>query len=232
MARILYDLCGDNLEVRFSPFCWLAKFALRHKGLDFETVPLGFTEKENYPDPDYGKLPVLKDGDALVRDSAEIVAYLDKTYADHPLLADDAAKARFAFYMAFLMGHAMPVLASVMSLHIHGAVKPEDRDYYRETREARLGRALEEANQDPKLQATIDKVFATLAAPLSACPFFGGTAPDASDYLVGGVFMWLRNAGPADLGPMPEALSVWYESMLDFFDGYARLSPRASESAA
>lgn len=45
MAIQLYDLCGKD-DRRFSPYCWRTKLALKHKGLDFETVPWRMTEKD------------------------------------------------------------------------------------------------------------------------------------------------------------------------------------------
>ena len=75
--------CLADPDVRLSPFCWLAKFALLHKGVEFETVPLRFTEKENYPDQEHGKLPILVDGDDIICDSANIVAYAEKIFPVH-----------------------------------------------------------------------------------------------------------------------------------------------------
>ena len=40
----LYDLVFDE-DRRPSPFCWRAKLALKHKGLDWRDEPMGFTEK-------------------------------------------------------------------------------------------------------------------------------------------------------------------------------------------
>ena len=39
----LYDLVFQD-DRRPSPFCWRAKFALAHKGLEWTEVPIGFTE--------------------------------------------------------------------------------------------------------------------------------------------------------------------------------------------
>src|SRR5438132_702894 len=46
MAITLYDLAGAEDDRRFSPYCWRIRMALKHKGLEFETVPWRFTEKE------------------------------------------------------------------------------------------------------------------------------------------------------------------------------------------
>ena len=39
----LYDLAAAEDDRRFSPYCWRTKMALKHKGLEFETVPWRFT---------------------------------------------------------------------------------------------------------------------------------------------------------------------------------------------
>jgi len=41
----LYDLVFQD-DRRPSPFCWRAKFALKHKGLGWRDEPVGFTEKQ------------------------------------------------------------------------------------------------------------------------------------------------------------------------------------------
>src|ERR1043165_4592545 len=47
----LYDLAAAEDDRRFSPYCWRTKMALKHKGLEFETLPWRFTEKERIESP-------------------------------------------------------------------------------------------------------------------------------------------------------------------------------------
>ena len=42
----LFDLAGDELDRRFSPYCWRSKLALAHKGLTVETIPWRFTDTD------------------------------------------------------------------------------------------------------------------------------------------------------------------------------------------
>src|SRR5438132_12572355 len=84
VAITLYDLAGADAERRFSPFCWRTKMALAHKGLDVETVPWRFTEKEKLPQPNAGRVPVIVDGGEVVHDSTTIADYLETRYADRP----------------------------------------------------------------------------------------------------------------------------------------------------
>ena len=82
MGRKMFDLCGRDERLRFSPYCWRVKFALAHKGLDCEFVPWKFTDKEALAFSDQSKVPVLVDGDETVVDSYEIFRYLDRVYPD------------------------------------------------------------------------------------------------------------------------------------------------------
>ena len=85
MTITMYDLAGIEADRRFSPFCWRTKMALAHKGLDAETVPWRFTEKDKLPSPNQGRVPVICDRDRIIHDSTAIADYLDETYPDPPL---------------------------------------------------------------------------------------------------------------------------------------------------
>lgn len=226
MAIILYDLCGANPEARFSPPCWLVKFALLHKRLEFDTHPLGFAEKENYPDPEYGRLPVIRDGDRLIRDSADIIGYLDDAYPDAPELLSEAAQPFFRFHKAFTAAEVFPSMAPKLFIRIHDVIRAEDKGYFRETRERRLGLTLEEAAASP-LRAGYVTAMSLYAAAIEDGGFLGGEAPNAIDYDLASVFIWERSVSEAELLEKPAALEAWFQRMLDLFGGYARASVRA-----
>ena len=63
MTRKLFELCGTDSKRVFSPYCWRARMALAHKGLDHETIPWRFTEKDAIRPHKSEKVPVLLDGD-------------------------------------------------------------------------------------------------------------------------------------------------------------------------
>ena len=54
----LYDLVFQD-DRRPSPFCWRAKFALKHKGLGWRDEPVGFTEKKKIAFAQSQTLPVI-----------------------------------------------------------------------------------------------------------------------------------------------------------------------------
>src|SRR5690242_9437421 len=93
MAITMYDLAGAETDRRFSPFCWRARMALAHKGLAVDTVPWRFTEKDELPKPNAGRVPVIVDGGRVVHDSTAIADYLETRYPDRPpLFGGEAAR--------------------------------------------------------------------------------------------------------------------------------------------
>lgn len=227
MTRKLYDLCSASPTVRFSRPCWLAKFALLHKQLEFDTVPLRFTEKENYPDPEYGLLPVLDDDGEIVRDSAEIIAYLDKKYPENPFFNSEGERAAADFVNAFLGAHLFSALAPFMFIRVHKVLAPEDQVYFRETREKRFGVTLEALAADEALPGKITAALTTLGAPLQKHDFFGGEKPNMIDYQVASPLMWKRSITTEELYETPDTVAAWFERILDLYDGYCRKAASA-----
>lgn len=228
MTLQLFDLAAGDIDVRPSPYCWLAKFALLHKGLKFETVPLRFTEKQNYPDQEHGKLPILKDGDQIIADSANILAHLEKHHHGDPLTASKGERAAAEFYTAWLGGDLYPALAPMMFVRVHAVIDAGDKEYFRKTREARFGKTLEEVAMGHGLKDKMENALQTLAAPLARYKYLGGDMANLSDYIVFSPFMWQRTITSETLYETPQAVGAWQERMLDLFDGYGRKAKRAA----
>lgn len=228
MTLKLYDLALADPDVRMSPPCWLAKFALLHKGLEFETIPLRFAEKDNYPDKDHGKLPILADDDEIICDSANIVAYLDKKFSGKPFASTAAARAAADFYQAWLGANLYPGLVGLMFVRVHAAAHEDDKAYFRDTREKRIGKTLEEFAATPGLKEQIEAALQTLSAPLVRHKFLGGDEPNISDYTVMSPFMWQCCVTSETLYETPQAVAAWQERMLDLFDGYGRKAKTAA----
>lgn len=78
----------------FSPFCRKVRLVLNHKGLPYESVDAlslaarGALEAVN----PRAEVPALQDGDVTVVNSADIVAYLEHRYPDHPVYPADPAQ--------------------------------------------------------------------------------------------------------------------------------------------
>src|SRR5487761_737315 len=143
----LYDLAGAEADRRFSPYCWRIKMALAHKGIEVETIPWRFTEKDVIaPAGKQGRVPVLVDGERWIGESWIIAEYLEDKYADRPSLFGGAAGralSRFCQSWTDAVLHAamFPLLVHDIWRHCH----EKDRDYFRKSREERLGKTLEAA---------------------------------------------------------------------------------------
>ncbi len=96
MTIRLFELLGDD-DRRFSPYCWRARMALAHKGLEAEIIGCRFTDKSPFAFSGHDRVPVLQDGDVVITDSWDIACHLENTYPDRPsLLAEAWAAARRA----------------------------------------------------------------------------------------------------------------------------------------
>src|SRR6185436_4597880 len=82
---VLYELGGKN-ERRYSLFSWRTRMALRHNGLAFDSVPVCMSDKPAIAFSGGKTVPVMKDGDTVVRDSWKIAEHLENRYPDAPSL--------------------------------------------------------------------------------------------------------------------------------------------------
>ena len=224
MARQLYDLAGAEAERRFSPYCWRAKLALMHKGLPFDTIPWRFSEKNVIAFSGQGRVPVLLDGDQVVSDSWTIATYLEDTYADRPsLFRGDGGRAVTRFVNAWADGVLVGGILRLIITDIFAHLDEKDRAYFRQTREQRLGAALEtiSADRDTNVLA-FRKTLEPIRTVLAAQPYLGGKMPAYADYAVFGCFQWARCISSFPLLLKDDAVWAWRDRLLSAFDGFAR----------
>jgi glutathione S-transferase len=227
MPITLYDLAGEAAERRFSPFCWRARMALAHKGLQVETVPWRFTEKDKLPKPNDGRVPVIVDGDTVVHDSTAIADYLEQHYPNRPSLfggAPGRGLARFVQNWTETVVNGGLVRLVVLDIWRHAA--PQDRDYFRTSREERFRATLEEVVQDrearlPAFRASLDPLRRTVERQ----NFVSGDAPAYADYVVFGAFQWARAISDFEVLAADDPVRAWRGRMLDLFGGLAGRAP-------
>ncbi|MHB0775864.1 glutathione S-transferase N-terminal domain-containing protein [Halomonas sp. WWR20] len=226
MARIMYDLCGRDERLRFSPYCWRVRMALAHKGLECEFRPWYFTDKEAIAFSEQGKVPVFIDGEQQVTDSFEIFRYLDRTYPDKPLLGGAEAQERARFFKFYSERSLAPGMLRTVIMDLLNAVHPKDQDYFRSSREKALGRTLEEFHAPSKGLTLLDQALEPMRGRLSEADFMDGDAPAAADYLLFGHFMWARTVSTADLVSNADPVYAWLERMLELHGGVGRNATR------
>jgi len=226
-SRKLFELCGTESERVFSPFCWRTRMALAHKDLKAETIPWRFSEKDAIAPHQSDKVPVFIDGETSVADSWAIANYLEDTYPDRPSLfggEGGRAMGRMLNWWGdtVVVGGIFPMVA----VDIHAHLRPADQAYFRKTREARLGKTLEQAaaNRDEAVEAFRQNLN-PMRLTLKTQPYVGGASPNYADYIVFGPFQWARATSPFKLLKEDDPIYAWREKLLDAFGGMARNSP-------
>ncbi|WP_419910604.1 glutathione S-transferase family protein [Hoeflea sp.] len=224
MTITLYELTGRDTARPFSPHCWKTVMSLAHKGLDFVRSPVPFTgvpEVENR----LGKtVPVLRDGDTVISDSFEIALYLEKAYPDLPtLLGGEGGIALSRFIESWSLTQIHTAIGGRLLLDIHAMLEPKDQAYFRQSRETRFGKPLEDV-----VEASAGRAgeFAARLEPLRIMlkqqPFIGGEGPLFADYIVFGAFQWARVCSAEQLLESGDPVADWFERCLDLHHGAGR----------
>jgi glutathione S-transferase len=201
--------------------------ALARKGLEVETVPWGFTEKDRLPKPNVGRVPVIVDGGTIVHDSTAIADYLEEHYADRPtLFGGETGRALARFVRNWTETVLQPGIVPLVVLDIHRHSRPQDQDYFRRSREERFGRTLEEVVRDREsrlaaFRASLDPLRRTVERQ----DFISGNAPGYADYIVFGALQWARAISDFELLATEDPVSAWRGRILDLYGGLARGTP-------
>ena len=227
MTLRLFELVGTDAARPFSPFCWRTRMALAHKGLPAKSIPWRFTEKAAIAPYRSEKVPVLLDRDKSVADSWTITLYLEDAYPDRPSLFGGEGGRAMARMISWwgdiaVIGGIFPFIVA----DIASRLGPADAAYFRESREARFKKSLEEVASDRDqavegFRRSLDPMRLTLRTQ----PYLGGEAPNYADYVVFGAFQWARVVSPFKLLAENDPVYAWREKLLDAFDGMARKSP-------
>ncbi|MEW9807539.1 glutathione S-transferase family protein [Mesorhizobium marinum] len=224
MTILLYDLVGEDHSRPFSPHCWKAAMSLAHKGLAFRREPTPFTAVPQVEGGVSKTVPVIRDGDRVVADSFAIALYLDEAYPDRPTLfggKGGEAMARFIERWSQLTIH--PYLGAAALADIHARLAPADQAYFRDSREQRYGRTLEDVSA-PRAEglAAFRSSLEPLRGMLTYQPFIGGDGPLYPDYVVFGAFQWMRIMSPFQVLAADDPVAAWFERLLDLHGALGR----------
>jgi glutathione S-transferase len=128
------------------------------------------------------------------------------------------ALSRFVHAFADTIGLGRLIVSDIVTI-----LAPQDRDYFRKSRESRFGATLEEVT------ASRDETVAAFRAglqPVRIClrdqPFLGGEAPLYADYILFGMLQWARCSSPFQILAQDDPLRDWFGRILDLFDGMGR----------
>lgn len=235
MTVTLYERVGGSDDHRPSPFSWRARYALAHKGIAVDAhVPVPFRDKDIIAFSGQGLVPVLVDGETVVADSWAIAEYLEEAYPDRPsLFGGPEAKALTRFVNAWADTALMPAVFPLAIADLHANIDPSDRDYFRETREKRLGRTIESfAEERPAFEANLAKALAPLRKQLEGADWLAGPEPAYADYIVFSIFQFARCASPTPILIADDPLRAYADRVSALFDDLGASCRRLERLAA
>lgn len=223
----LHELVIENGRSA-SPFVWRVRYALAHKGLEFESVRLGFTEIA----PKFGgklrTVPILEQGDTLMAESWDIVLYLERQFPDKPALFGSAGELALARLTdSWFSAEVQRRLFRVYIKDVHDRARPVDRPYFRTSREKNLKGATlesftaERAAQLPAIRTALNP----LRTHLDKFPYLGGSAPNFADYIVLGSFQWVASVSTLPLLAADDSLRAYIDRGFDLYGGLGREAP-------
>jgi glutathione S-transferase len=218
----LYELVLENGRSA-SPFVWRIRYALAHKGVPFESIPLGFNEIPKVFGGRFKTVPVIEDGHTIMAESWDIADYLERTFPDRPPLFCSAAEHAMVRLMdTWFTAEILRRMFRVYVLDVHNAARPEDRPYFRQSREGYLkGTSLEEFTTDrAAVLPALREALMPLRTQLSRYPFLGGSTPNYADYIALGAFHWVASVSTLPLlAHNDDTLRKWLDAGFELYRG-------------
>ena len=227
MLPILYERTGHEGR-KPSPFSWRIRYAIAHKGVAFDYRPTRFADVETIRRLSFQhRVPIVDDNGRVIHDSWSIACWLEETYPDRPALFGGPAGRGLARTLGHWAADVLaPAIRPIISAGFIWCLAPEDRAYFRQSREADYGCSLEDYCVDrPRRQAELDIAVAPLEHTLAEQPFLSGEAPTYADYLVFSVFQYARLGCPDEILGASPALRRWRDTLAAAFDGLGNSAP-------
>jgi glutathione S-transferase len=220
MTLIMYERIGLQ-ERRPSPFSWRVRYALAHKGVAVEYRPVRFADVGTIRAlSGQDKVPIVVDGDRVIHDSWTIAVHLETHFPEQPSLFGGAVGRGLARHINLWSdGTLSPAIRRLISADFIDCLAPEDRAYFRRSREAQFGCTLEAYCADrERWLGEFEAVVAPLEQTLSEQAYVSGAAPGYADYLLFSVFQYARLGSPLELLRAGTALRRWRDGLVARFD--------------
>lgn len=220
MTLIMYQRIGYQ-DRRPSPFSWRIDYALAHKGVPVEFRTVRFADVATIRAlSGQDKVPIVVDGDEVIHDSWNIATYLETRFPEQPSLFGGTVGRALTRQINFWADSSLAVaIRHLIAADFIYCLAPEDRAYYRRSREAQFGCTLEEYCADREwwlgeFAATV----APLEQTLSEQAWFAGAEPAYADYVLFSVFQYARLGSPHEILRPDTALRRWRDALIARFD--------------
>ena len=214
----LYELAGKN-DLRFSPPCWNVKLCLLYKNIDFETVAVGFSEKNKILFSNQQLVPVLKNQDGHISDSWNIINWLDENYENPKLFVNEASKNFSHFLYLWTSRQILPILFKIIAHEIPNILEGDDLNHYIITREERIKGPI--TKFVPVIADAIKK-FRSLINPMRSLikknGFISGSNPGIEDFIFFGNFKWVYTCSSCNLLDKEDEVFQWYKKINQIFN--------------
>ena len=204
------------------PFCWKVRSLLNYADQPYETVEVNPIGMKGLEFTDHKKVPVLKDNDKVIIESATIVDYINDNYAHAP--KDENSQVWTDWVDKTLVHYLPPIIHPNFKTswtNFGQILKNEDVPWYKAII-VRLGGSVVMPKVSKRLKArhSIEDVEAEFLAAIShwsndglaGKPFYGGDKPDFVDCSVFGVLRSGDKLGVVKMARNSNAdFAAWYD---------------------
>jgi len=229
---IFYDLpCKLQGKYKaWSPNTWNTRFALNFKGIPYETEWVEFPDVEALckkigapatgqkdDGSPYYSVPTIYDPStkSVVTDSFKIALYLDKQYPDAPKLFPHNTQALIHNTLETVGSVATPSFFLVIA-DIWTSLNEASQGYFRETREKKFAKKLEEitpegSEQEEALWKQLDGALKNVGEliDLTGGPYIMGDTVSYADLLLAAQFIWVKRCWSGASGGDGETSQKW-----------------------
>ena len=207
---LLYDLSGKK-NIRFSPPCWNVKLCLIHNNINFDTIPIRFTEKNKISFSKQKLVPILKYNEEIVNDSWNIFVWLNDKIKEIKLIPNEQTKI-FSYFLYFWTSKTLlPIIFKLIANDIPKILDKEDKEYFIKTREDRIQKSLKSLlNNKEQTKKKLFESLITFEKIFSKNKFLYGKNPGLPDYIFFGNFMWAEKCNSENLFENLPNIQKWY----------------------
>ena len=184
---------------------------MAYKKIQYTTVPIRFSDKTKLAFSGQDRVPVIKDNGKAIYDSWTIAEYLEDTQPNPKIFPGLGLKEACRFFSLYVDRTVHTAVFPVVVTDIFECVDPADRDYFRKSREERMGMKLETAAlKRPEFRARMRAVMGDLNLAIAGQEYFFGTFTYA-DLCLFGSFKWITAVSREPFLDATPALKDWWQ---------------------